>query len=141
MPSPDFDKLRKQLLHSGVAPRHVVRAISELQDHFDDIEYEATENGLQNEAAQLHASARIGTIESIKNQYLARPELKCWVYRYPRMARVILPIAYVMILPALPIIAGIENATFLARWCACLLLSALVTATMLLVMQLSITLT
>ena len=141
MPSPDFDKLRVRLLRSGVAPRYVVRAISELRDHIEDIESEAVELGLPQEAARAHASERIGAIESIAKQYLNKPELKRWVYRHPRTARVVLPIAYVMILPVIPIIAGIENAQFIARWCACMLLSAIVTATMLLVMHLSIAIT
>ncbi len=141
MPNPDFDELRDRLLRSGVAPRHVIRAISELRDHFEDIESEATEHGVPRKAAMVQASKRIGAIESIAQQYLSKPELKCWVYRHPRMARVILPIAYVMILPAIPIHAGIENAPFIARWCAILLLSAIVTATMLLVMHMSIAIT
>ncbi len=141
MPNPDFDELRDRLLGSGVAPRHVVRAISELRDHFEDIESEVTEHGVPRKAAMVQASQRIGAIESIAQQYLSRPELQCWGYRHPRMARVILPIAYVMILPAIPIHAGVENAPFIARWCASLLASALVTATMLLVMHMSIAIT
>ncbi len=141
MPNPDFDKLHDRLLRSGVAPRHVARAISELRDHVEDIYREAIENGVSREAAMVQASERIGVIESIAQQYRSKPELKCWVYRHPRMARVVLPIACVMILPAIPFYAGVENAPLLARWCACLLLSALVTATMLLVMHLSIAVT
>lgn len=141
MPDPDFDKLRVRLLRSGVAPQHVARAISELCDHLEDIENEFVEIGLPSETARLQASARIGTIDSIASQYLNRSELKCWAYRYPRTARVVLPIAFVMLLPAIPIVAGIENAPLIARWCACLVLSAFVTATMLLAMQLSIAIT
>lgn len=141
MPDPDFDSLRVRLLRSGVAPRHVVRAISELRDHIEDIESEAVELGLPHEAAKVQASERIGTIDSIARQYLTRPELKCWIYRYPRTARLVLPIAYFMLLPAIPIIAGVENAPIIGKWCVCLLLGALVTATMLFVMQLSIAIT
>ena len=141
MPNPDFDSLRVRLLRSGVAPRHVVRAISELRDHIEDIESEAVELGLPQEAARVQASERIGAIDSIAKQYLIRPELKCWIYRYPRTARVVLPIAYVMLLPAIPIFAGVENASVIGKWCVCLILSAFVTATMLLVMHLSIAIT
>ena len=141
MPDPDFDILRVRLLRAGIAPRHVVRAISELRDHIEDIQIEAAALGLPQEASMAHASERIGAIETIASQYLNKPDLKCWVYRHPRTARVVLPVAYVMLLPAIPIFAGIQNAPFIVRWCACMLLSALVTATMLLVMQMSIAIT
>lgn len=138
MPNPDFDKLRVRLLRSGVAPRHVGRAISELRDHIEDLESEAVESGLLQEAATVQASERIGAIDSITKQYLIRPELKCWIYRHPRTARVVLPIAFIMLLPAIPIFAGVENAPVIGRWCVCSLLSTFVTATMLFGMHLSI---
>lgn len=141
MPDPGFDRLEARLLRSGIARRHVVRAVAELRDHFEDLEIEAAELGLHPAAAAKLASKRIGTIELIANQYLERTELKCWIYRCPQLARVIFPLVYVILLPSIPIVAGIQNAPVIAKWCACLLLSGLVTATMLLVMQLSITLT
>ena len=49
--------------------------------------------------------------------------------------------ACVAVLPAVPLIAGIANASALGRWMACAILGGLVTATMLLVLQLLITLT
>lgn len=140
MPDPGIDKLQAHLLRSGVARRYVVRAVAELQDHFEDLEIEAAELGLRPAAAARLARKKIGSIELIANQYLHRPELKCWIHRYPSMARIILPIVYIMLLPAIPIVAGVQNAPVIARWCVCLLLSGLVTASMLLAMQLSITL-
>ena len=50
-------------------------------------------------------------------------------------------VACIAVLPAVPLIAGVVNAPALARWIGCAFLSGLVTATMLLVMQLVITLT
>ncbi|MFQ5549056.1 MAG: hypothetical protein ACE5FV_12245 [Woeseia sp.] len=141
MPETDFDGLRDRLLRSGVSPRHVVRAVSELSDHLEDLECEAAGHGLDGAAARSQASERIGAIESITQQYLSRPELKCWLFRHPQIARLILPLAYLVMLPAVPIYAGVSNAPSIAKWCACLLLSAFITATMLLVMQLTITIT
>ncbi len=77
----------------------------------------------------------------IARQMLARTELKLWVYRYPRLARFYLPIAYLLLLPAAPVFAGAENATAIARWGTSLMVSAAVTAAMLLLMQIAITLT
>jgi len=65
MPSPDFDRLRTQLINSGVAPRHVARAVSELRDHLEDIASEGIQQGLSRDAAKLRANARIGALESI----------------------------------------------------------------------------
>lgn len=138
MPRIDFDNFRERLLSSGVALQYVGRAVSELRDHCEDIESEIAEHGVSPESAEAQAIERIGAIEVIAQQYLSKPDLKCWAYRHPRMARAILPVANVLILPLIPVFAGVENAQFVTRWCACLLLSAFVTATMLLLMQISI---
>jgi hypothetical protein len=138
MPDPDFGSLRDHLLRSGVAPRHVLRTISELTDHYEDLEREAIERGLPPPEARQLANERIGATRTIAQHVLHRPELKSWVYRYPQLARVALPLAYVMLLPVIPLYAGIANAPAIARWFSCLLLSALVTAAMLLAMQISI---
>jgi hypothetical protein len=48
------------------------------------------------------------------------------------------PVAYLALLPAVPIFAGIAHAETLARWGLSLVLAGLMTASMLLVMQLAI---
>lgn len=133
-----FDTLRDRLLDSGVAPRFAARAVAELRDHFEDIEDEAAENGLSSEAAASLATDRLGDIEAIAQQYVGRPEMLCWFYRYPRLARVVLPVAYALLLPALPVSAGIRHAPSMGKWCASFLLSGLVTLAILLAMQLPI---
>lgn len=138
MPEADFNALRDQLLDSGVAPRHVVRIISELSDHREDLELEALDRGYEPDAAKAQSEERIGTSQTIALHVLRQPELRCWIHRYPRLARLALPVAYVTMLPLSPIYAGIANAPAVVRWCACLFLSAVVTAAMLLVMQVSI---
>ncbi|MEQ9562518.1 MAG: hypothetical protein RLN69_08365, partial [Woeseiaceae bacterium] len=70
-----------------------------------------------------------------------RSELRSWIYRYPGLARIILPVAWIVLLPATPVFVGVAHVTSILRWSACLLLSALVTAAMMLIMQLSLTLT
>ena len=130
--------LRNRLLEEGVAPRHVVRIISELADHHEDLELEGERQGLDADTANAQASKRLGTQSHIAAHVLCRVELKSWCFRYPRLARLAMPIAYVAMLPLVPVFAGITNASAIVRWCACLMLSALVTAAMLLVMQISI---
>ena len=138
MPDPVFDRLRRQLLESGVAPRHVVRVVSELSDHLEDLETEAIQQGGCREAARAEASDRLGDANIIAKHVLSRPEFKCWVYRFPHWARIILPIAYFLVLPAAPIFAGVAHAPTIGRWCACLIISGLVTSGMMLVMQIAI---
>jgi len=138
MPDRDLDMLRRRLLESGVAPRHVVRIVSELSDHYDDLELEATRRGLSRKAAKAQAKNRLGDPSVIAEQVLNQPELKCWFYRFPRLARFFLPVFYVMLLPTAPIYAGVAHAPVIGRWCACLAISGFVTASMMLVMQIAI---
>ena len=141
MSRPELSRLRTQLLRSGVAPRHVRRTVLELDAHFDDLVDEALGNGVDRAQAEHQALHQLGDVDLITHAVCARPELRSWAANYPRIALVAYPLACLAILPVVPVIAGIANVSYVARWVACALLSGLVTATMLLVMQLSITLT
>lgn len=98
-------------------------------------------NGLSREAARERATARMGDTMQIVEPIVCDPELKCWFYRYPRLARVAMPMAYCLLLPAAPLFAGAAHAPAIGRWLTCLALSGLVTATMFLLMQIAIVLT
>ncbi|RLA32770.1 MAG: hypothetical protein DRR11_07400 [Gammaproteobacteria bacterium] len=141
MPEQTFEELRRYLLNSGITPRHVKRTIAELNDHFDDLQLEGKSGGLSTLDAQAFAEARIGEHKLIAQNMLAKTELKTWIYRYPRVARLYLPVAYLLLLPAAPVFAGAEHASAVARWGTSLMVSAAVTAAMLLLMQIAITLT
>jgi hypothetical protein len=141
VPEQSFEELRNYLLRSGIAPRHVKRTIAELNDHFEDLQLEAGSMGLSTGDASAFAESRIGAHKIIAQQMLARSELKTWIYRYPRIARCYLPVAYLLLLPVAPVFAGAENASAVARWGTSLMASAAVTAAMLLLMQIAITLT
>ena len=143
MSRPDFKALRTRLLRSGVAPKHAARTEIELTEHFDDLVADAMASGAARQAAELQAVRELGDLEVIATEICARPELRsrktsrsCSV-----RALVFYPLACVAVLPAVPIIAGVANASHLARWIACAVLSGLVTASILLVLTLSITLT
>ena len=138
---PDFGDLRSRLLRSGVALRHVKRTELELGEHFDDLVDGGIASGLDRTAAERHATRALGDIKNIAAEIGARPELRSWAASYPRLALVFYPVACVAVLPAVPIIAGVANASHVGRWIACAVMSGLVTAAMLLVLQLSITLT
>ena len=138
MPEPDFARLKTRLLRHGIAPCHVHRTLRELEDHYRDLVDEATHNGASLEDARAEASARLGKTDDVMAGMLARTELRGWAYRYPRVAVVLYPLACLFALPALPVIAGVRYAPLLVRWGASLVLACMLTAIMLLVLQLSI---
>ena len=141
MSRPDFGQFRSRLLRAGVAPRNVRRAVVELSDHFDDLVDDAVAAGMSPVDAELRARRDLGELETIAAGIAARPELRSWSWRYPRLALLLYPLACVAVLPAVPLIASVANAPAVARWTGGVLLGGLVTATMLLVLQLVITLT
>lgn len=138
MRDPDFARLRLRLLERGIPARHVRRTLGELEDHYQDLVDEAVVNGASVEDARAQAAARLGEMDDVIAGMLACPELRSWAYRHPRIAVIFYPLACLFALPAMPVIAGVSNAPLLARWGASLLLAGLFTATMLLVLQLSI---
>ena len=140
MPSPDFPGLRKRLVELGVAPIHIRRTLLELREHYDDLKAEAIERRISEIAASHYATDRLGDLELLARQVGSRTELRCWQYRYPMFARIILPVAYFALLPTTPLFAGVAHASTIARWGASLMLGAAITATMFLVLQVSIAL-
>jgi hypothetical protein len=78
-----FDQLRERLLRAGIAPRHVRRYVTELQDHFDDLVREETDKGLTGGAAEQAAHARLGSDEELSTVMLARPDLRSVTARFP----------------------------------------------------------
>lgn len=141
MHRPDLGEFRRELLQSGVALRTVRRAAMELADHYDDLVDDAIARGMSRADAELQAYADLGDLRTIAAEMAARPELRSWARQHPRLALVFYPLACMAVLPAVPLIAGVANAPAVARWAGGVLLGGLVTATMLLVMQLVITLT
>ena len=141
MSRPDFEQFACDLRRAGIAERHVRRAELELREHFDDLVDDALRNGHDRVDAECHAAQTLGDLKVVGETMRSHPELRMWAYRWPRLALLLYPLACVAALPAAPVIAGVQNAPLLARWATCLLLGGLVTATMLLVLQLSITLT
>ena len=140
MPRPDLSDMERELLACGISPKYVQRAITELDEHFDDLVEERVATGQDRGTAELDACAALGNSRDIANAMKQQDELRGWAWRWPRVARVVYPVACLAALPAVPLIAGIQHAQLLARWAACLMLGALVTATMFLVLQLTITL-
>ncbi len=140
MPRPDLSSLSRELLRSGISPRHVHRAVTELDEHFDDLVEESLNDGFDRQAAEYAALEALGSLACVARAMRDQPALKSWAWRYPQLARLVYPLACVMALPAVPVIAGVQHASLVFRWAACLLIGGFVTASMFLVLQLSITL-
>jgi hypothetical protein len=138
MPELELQRFVAELHRAGVAPRHIGRACEELNDHVDDLYLDALDAGLSAADASALALSRIGDLRDVANAIAMRPELKRWSARFPLVALVCLPLAYVLLLPAVPISAGIAQVPVIARWGASMMLGAAVTAGMFLVLQLFI---
>ena len=138
MREPDFNDLAMKLLKRGIAPRHAHRTVNEMRDHYDDLVDAAVDDGATSKKARRHAAVRLGPMDDFVSEMASHRELKTWAYRYPRLAVVVYPVACLAVLPAVPVVAGIAHRTALMRWGASLLGAGLVTAVMLLVLQLSI---
>lgn len=139
MSRPDFDRMWNEMLRNGVAAGVAARTIAELRDHFEDIEAEAMAAGDRPDAASDFAMRRLGRPDILVAAVASRQELRSWMYRYPRLARVILPLTCAILLPAAPVFAGVAHQSAVLRWVAALLLSGLVTALLMLVLQVTIT--
>lgn len=138
MREPDFAGLARRLLKRGIVPRHVHRTVNELRDHYDDLVDAAVDDGAKSAVARRRAAEELGELDDFVAAMAARRELKTWAFRYPRLALAVYPLACLAVLPALPVFAGIAHRTTLVRWGASLLAAGLVTALMMLLMQLSI---
>jgi len=138
MHKPKFRVLAQRLIDAGIAPRHVRRTVSEMRDHYEDLVEAGLKQGLQRSSAHERALRELGQVDDIVQEMAAHPELKSWASRYPRTAIVVYPLACLAALPAVPVTLGVANASLLARWGASLVAAGLVTAGMLLILQLSI---
>lgn len=141
MPRLDEAGLRRRLLESGLSPRDVRRTLAELNDHFDDLYEHERQLGADERTARETATRQLGDCETLVAAVRAHPELRGWAYRYPQVARLVYPLACVAALPAAPVIIGFSHGAQLARWVACLVGAGIVTVALLLLMQLTITLT
>lgn len=140
MRKPDFDNIAAHLTTGGISPRRAHRAVNELRDHYDDLVDAALHSGASNRQASTTAIQQLGSCDEFIAAMLSRPDLKTWAFRYPRFALLIYPLACLAVLPAAPVLVGVAHGAIIARWGASLLLAGVVTATMLLMMQLSIVL-
>ena len=140
-PDPKMHELESRLLQAGVAPRHVRRTITELRDHMDDLVDAEHATGMNLRDARSRAAQQLGSLDALVAEISSRPELLSWARRYPRVAVLVYPMTCIALLPIAPVFAGVAHAPLIARWGVSLMFGALVTASMFLLLQLSILLT
>lgn len=140
MRSPDFVQLESRLLELGIARRHASRLCKELEDHLCDLREDYMQQGIGPDRAASLAADQLGSLDAIVDSVRTRPELRSWWFRYPAVGRVALPVACALALPAAPVFASVEYVPTIARWGVIISLSALITAAIFLVMQISISL-
>ena len=83
MPDHPFENLREALLRMGVAPRHVRRAVLELDGHFRQLVQAGLRRGDGEEVARVAARQLLGTDEALISRYAGMPELRAWCSRRP----------------------------------------------------------
>ena len=141
MPSLNLTDLQSDLLRAGISPRQVRRTVNELNDHYDDLIDDAMANGLTAGEAHTRALGELGDMHDVAVAMRSMPEIRSWAYRFPYLALLVYPLTCIALLPAVPVIAGVAHAGYLARWAVCIFISGIVTASIFLMLQLSIALT
>ena len=134
----ELRNLESTLLDSGMSPQLARRTLEELGAHFDDIVDAALADGAKRAVAERQAAECLGTVDDYLATVRARPELRGWAFRYPRVAACVYPLACLAVLPAVPVLAGMQHRQELARWSLCLVAGATVTAAIFLALQLAI---
>lgn len=134
-PEQHFDRLEKRLVGAGIRPGEALSLVDELHDHYEDVLEELLAEGLSSSAASEVALQRLGSPEAIAARASDYDVLKCWWRRFPRAALVVYPLACAAVLPAVPVIAGVRHRAAIGRWLSCVAGSALVTATILFVLN------
>jgi hypothetical protein len=87
-----FDRLTDRLLRAGVAPHHVRRYVGELNDHLTDLTAASGRDGTSRREAEAVALGRLGSVDTLADAMIARPELRSWAARAPWLAFVAGPL-------------------------------------------------
>jgi hypothetical protein len=116
MPDREFHELRGQLLNGGIARIYVDRTILELREHRADLEGDALAAGLSIAAAKEAARMALGSEQAISAAILARPELRAWNRRWPRVAACVSSVVFVGAVAEAPFVFCMHRAPGILRW-------------------------
>jgi len=135
MSAPKLELLRRELKAAGAAPVVITRMLLELEEHLADAEAAAIAQGMDPGDARRHACACLGTTQAIVAAVAARTELLDWRQRWPRSARCLDTVSYMVAWPAAPFVYCASHPAGIVRWGVSSGLGACVTACMLLAMN------
>jgi len=116
MPNPLFENLKLELLHGGVAPVYVERALLELREHHADLTSDALAAGMSSDDAERTARAMLGSEQTIASVILAHPELLAWSHRWPKAALCLQLALVVATFPEAPVMFCVDHGPDIARW-------------------------
>jgi periplasmic protein TonB len=144
VPEDRFQVLARYLLDYGIDPKFAARIGSELRDHYADLELEALAAQRTPTEAAAEAQLRIGDEAAIAEEFIKRPELRAWLYRYALILRclgfvVALIAAVVALIAAVvaPIQALVNRSGVLFRYATAVAAAFVVTAVLLFGLQLA----
>ena len=124
MPDGRFEALKLELQKGGVAPVYIERTLLELEEHYTDLEQDALAAGLSRDEARHAAHAALGAERVIAAAVLARPELREWSSRHPRLADCVRSATTIGLIPGMPVMFCIEQRAELTRWAAAVMAAA-----------------
>jgi hypothetical protein len=90
--SKPFESLRRRLLEAGIARHNVDRYLAELNDHLADLAPTLERDGMSRRSAEAAALARIGSLDTLAEAMIARPDLRSWTARAPWAAFLLAPL-------------------------------------------------
>ena len=78
-----FNELRERLLRAGMAPRHVRRYLTELEDHLADLQAQEKSAGQTAQDADAAALLKLGSEDELFNAMRQEGRLRSWCARAP----------------------------------------------------------
>lgn len=76
-------ELRERLLRAGIAPRHVRRYLTELQEHLSDLISDEVRSGRNRQEAETTALSRLGSVDELAERMIAKPQFRSIAARAP----------------------------------------------------------
>lgn len=96
MDRPDWQRMRRELLRAGMAPRRAARLLRELADHYADLREAALRAGHSSWEADVLARAELGADEVILAAVRDRQELRAPASRWPWLVYGLAPVLMLM---------------------------------------------